>query len=71
VKSPERAGEILFQFSFLLFSLLGMPASAVRAGFMVSLVFLAQVAGRRISSLRALIVVRILDCFIQPFSSKI
>jgi len=43
-----------------------MPASAVRAGFMVSLVFLAQVAGRRISSLRALIVAGFLIVLFNP-----
>lgn len=48
----------------------GMPASAVRAGFMVSLVFLAQVAGRRISSLRALIVAGFLIVLFNPLALR-
>ncbi len=48
----------------------GMPASAVRAGFMVSLVFLAQLAGRRISSLKALFIAGFLILLFNPLALR-
>jgi len=55
--------------SFLCF-FVGMPASAVRAGFMVSLVFLAQLAGRRISSLKALFIAGFLILLFNPLALR-
>ncbi len=53
---------------FILFYVffVGMPASAVRAGFMVSLIFLAQASGRNISNLKTLIVAGFLILFFNP-----
>ena len=59
---------LLISVFFILFYVffVGMPASAVRAGFMVSLVFLAQVSGRNVSNLRTLIIAGFLIIFFNP-----
>jgi len=53
---------------FILFYVffVGMPASAVRAGFMVSLVFLAQILGRNVSNLKTLIVAGFMILLFNP-----
>jgi len=59
---------LLASIFFILFYVffVGMPASAVRAGFMVSLIFLAQILGRRVSNLRTLIMAGFLILLFNP-----
>ncbi|MDD5696748.1 MAG: ComEC/Rec2 family competence protein [Candidatus Pacebacteria bacterium] len=59
---------LLASIFFILFYVffVGMPASAVWAGFMVSLIFLAQILGRRVSNLRTLIMAGFLILLFNP-----
>lgn len=57
-------------FTFLYVFLAGMPASAVRAGIMVSLLFLAQIMGRQSFNLRTLVLAAFLMLSFNPLLLK-
>jgi len=57
-------------FTFIYVFLVGMPASAVRAGIMVSLLFLAQILGRQSFNLRTLVLAAFLILSFNPLLLK-
>jgi competence protein ComEC len=67
----RKQAEILaIVFTFLYVFLVGMPASAVRAGIMVSLLFLAQILGRQSFNLRTLVLAAFSILLFNPLLLK-
>jgi len=67
-RKQAQIGAILFTFLYVF--LVGLPASAVRAGIMVSLLFLAQILGRQSFNLRTLVLAAFLILFQNPLLLK-
>jgi len=67
-RKQAQIGAILFTFLYVF--LVGLPASAVRAGIMVSLLFLAQILGRQSFNLRTLVLAAFLILFPNPLLLK-
>lgn len=67
-RKQAQAAAILFTFLYIF--LVGMPASAVRAGIMVSLLFLSQILGRRSFNLRTLVLAAFAMLLFNPLLLK-
>jgi competence protein ComEC len=67
-RKQAQVGAIIFTFLYVF--LVGLPASAVRAGIMVSLLFLAQILGRQSFNLRTLVLAAFLILFVNPLLLK-
>jgi competence protein ComEC len=67
-RKQAQAGAIIFTFLYVF--LVGLPASAVRAGIMVSLLFLAQILGRQSFNLRTLVLAAFIILFPDPLLLK-
>ena len=66
----KQAQVMAIVFTFLYVFLVGMPASAVRAGIMVSLLFLSQVLGRQSFNLRTLVLAAFVMLWFNPLLLK-
>lgn len=66
----KQAQVMAIVFTFLYVFLVGMPASAVRAGIMVSLLFLSQILGRQSFNLRTLVLAAFLILLPNPLLLK-
>lgn len=67
-RKQAQIGAIVFTFLYVF--LVGLPASAVRAGIMVSLLFLAQILGRQSFNLRTLVLAAFLILLENPLLLK-
>jgi competence protein ComEC len=67
-RKQAQVGAIAFTFFYVF--LVGLPASAVRAGIMVSLLFLSQIIGRQSFNLRTLVLAGTLILFQNPLLLK-
>ena len=67
-RKQAQVGAIIFTFLYVF--MVGLPASAVRAGIMVSLLFLAQILGRQSFNLRTLVLAAFLILLPNPLLLK-
>jgi len=67
-RKQAQIGVIIFTFLYVF--LVGLPASAVRAGIMVSLLFLAQILGRQSFNLRTLVLAASFILLLNPLLLK-
>lgn len=67
-RKQAQVGAIIFTFLYVF--LVGLPASAVRAGIMVSLLFLSQILGRQSFNLRTLVLAAFLILWDNPLLMK-